>query len=212
MTPPTREQQMRARLAQEAARILAETGNQDFYAAKRKAAEHLGVADTRNMPRNTEIEEALLTYQRLFRAEQQPAALRRLRRVAYQAMKFFADFRPRLVGSVLRGSADENSTITLHLSAGTVEEVALFLMEHHIPYETGEQRLRFGTEQYQTLPTYRFVAEETPLQVVVFPLDGPHHAPLSPVDGKPMQRASLRAVASLLEDAEPAVERRESGG
>ena len=196
----TRERQMRERLAQEAAQILAETGSRDFFAAKRKAAEHLGAVDTRNMPSNQEIEEALMTYQRLFRADRQPQELRRLRQVALQAMKFFTQFRPRLVGSVLRGTADTNSTVTLHVYAGAVEEVGLHLMENAIPFETADKRLRFGIERYQTLPVYRFVAEETPIEVIVFPLDGPQQAPLSPVDGKSMRRADIAAVEKLLAD------------
>ena len=118
---------MRERLAQEAAQILAETGSRDFFAAKRKAAEHLGAVDTRNMPSNSEIEEALMTYQRLFRADHQPQELRRLRQVALQAMKFFIKYKPRLVGSVLRGTADTNSTVTLHVYAGAVEEMPCHL-------------------------------------------------------------------------------------
>jgi hypothetical protein len=196
----TRERQMRERLAQEAAQILAETGSRDFFAAKRKAAEHLGAIDTRNMPSNQEIEEALMTYQRLFRADRQPQELRRLRQVALQAMKFFADFRPRLVGSVLRGTADTNSTVTLHVYAGAAEEVGLHLMENAIPFETADKRLRFGIERYQTLPVYRFLAEETSIEVIVFQLDGSHQAPLSPVDGKSMRRADIVAVEKLLAD------------
>jgi hypothetical protein len=196
----TRERQMRERLAQEAAQILAETGSRDFFAAKRKAAEHLGAVDTRNMPSNKEIEVALMTYQRLFRADRQPQELRRLRQVALQAMKFFTRFRPRLAGSVLRGTADTNSTVTLHVYAGAVEEVGLHLMDNAIPFETADKRLRFGIERYQTLPVYRFLAEETPIEVVVFPLDGSHQAPLSPVDGKSMQRADIAAVEKLLAD------------
>ncbi|VAW83329.1 hypothetical protein MNBD_GAMMA14-2230, partial [hydrothermal vent metagenome] len=34
--------QMRVRIAQEAARLMAEQGITDFYVAKRKAARHLG--------------------------------------------------------------------------------------------------------------------------------------------------------------------------
>jgi hypothetical protein len=196
----TRERQMRERLAQEAAQILAETGSRDFFAAKRKAAEHLGAVDTRNMPSNKEIEVALMTYQRLFRADRQPQELRRLRQVALQAMKFFTRFRPRLAGSVLRGTADTNSTVTLHVYAGAVEEVGLHLMDNAIPFETADKRLRFGIERYQTLPVYRFLAEETPIEVVVFPMDGSHQAPLSPVDGKSMQRADIAAVEKLLAD------------
>jgi hypothetical protein len=176
----SRERQMRERLAQEAAQILAETGSRDFFAAKRKAAEHLGAMDTRNMPSNKEIEAALMTYQRL--------------------MKFFDRFRPRLVGSVLHGTADTNSSVTLHIYATTMEEVGLFLMENGVPFQTADKRLRFGVERYQTLPLYRFLAEETPIEVVVFPLDGPQQAPLSPVDGKSMQRADIATVEKLLSD------------
>jgi hypothetical protein len=196
----SRERQMRERLAQEAAQILAETGSRDFFAAKRKAAEHLGAMDTRNMPSNKEIEAALMTYQRLFRADRQPQELRRLRKVALQAMKFFDRFRPRLVGSVLHGTADTNSSVTLHIYATTMEEVGLFLMENGVPFQTADKRLRFGVERYQTLPLYRFLAEETPIEVVVFPLDGPQQAPLSPVDGKSMQRADIATVEKLLSD------------
>ena len=55
-----RDQQMRVRIAQEAARLMTEEGIHDFYAAKRKAAQHLGAPDTRNMPRNLEVEAAPL--------------------------------------------------------------------------------------------------------------------------------------------------------
>lgn len=196
----SRERQMRERLAQEAAQILVETGSRDFFAAKRKAAEHLGAMDTRNMPSNKEIEAALMTYQRLFRADRQPQELRRLREVALQAMNFFARFRPRLVGSVLQGTADTNSTVTLHVYAATTEEVGLYLMENGIPFQTADKRLRFGIERYQTLPLYRFLAEETPIEVIVFPLDRPQQAPLSPVDGKSMRRADIATVEKLLSD------------
>lgn len=198
MSRQSKERQMRERLAQAAAQILADSGTRDFYVAKRKAAEQLGAVDTRNMPSNSEIETALMTYQRLFRGEAQARELQRLREVALRAMKFFAAFRPRLVGSVLRGTADAHSPVTLHVRADTVEELNLFLLRHAIPFETADKRLRFGTETYQTLPLLRFVAEDTPVEVVVFPEQAPHQPPLSPVDGRPMQRADMQKVEALL--------------
>ncbi len=71
-----KDRQMRQRIALEAGRIMAETGNQDFHLAKRKAAARLGAADTRNLPSNTEVQEALREYQRLFLADSQPHHLR----------------------------------------------------------------------------------------------------------------------------------------
>ena len=130
-----RDQQMRARIAQEAARLMTEEGVQDYYAAKRKAAQHLGAPDTRNMPKNNEVEAALEDHQRLFRGEQQAGHLKFLREGAVQAIHFLADFNPRLVGSVLSGTAGQHADINLHLFADTPEEVSLFLMEAHIPFQ-----------------------------------------------------------------------------
>ncbi|HEB55507.1 MAG TPA: hypothetical protein ENI98_04225 [Gammaproteobacteria bacterium] len=192
-------QQMRLRLAQEAAQILLQNGSRDYYAAKHKAALHLGAADTRNMPSNTEIESALQEYQRIFRADTQPAELRRLREAARQAMQFFKDFSPRLVGSVLRGTADEHSVVTLHVVAAAVEDLNLFLLQYNIPFEMGEKRVRFQADMIQNLPVYRFVAEDVPIEMIVFPQDGPRQPPLSPLDNKPMQRADIRTLEKLLQ-------------
>ncbi len=191
---------MRLRIAQEAARLMSEEGIQDFYAAKRKAAQHLGAPDTRNMPRNDEIESALLAHQRLFGGPQQGTHLRSLREAALQAMRFLAPFRPRLVGSVLSGTAGRHADINLHLFADTAEEVSLFLLEHSIPFKPAQKRLRMGRDTWQDFPAYEFMAGEQPVELVVFALEGRREAPRSPVDGRPMQRARIEELEALLAD------------
>lgn len=196
-----RDQQMRTRIAQEAARLMSEEGIQDFYAAKRKAAQHLGAPDTRNMPRNQEVEAALQEYQRLFRGEQQTGHLRVLREAAVQAMRFLAGFRPRLVGSVLSGTAGRHADINLHLFADTPEEVSLFLMDNSIPFHPAQKRLRISREAWQEFPAYEFMAGEQAVELVVFPSEGRREAPRSPVDGRPMRRARVEEVEALLADS-----------
>ncbi len=191
---------MRTRIAQEAARIIAEEGIDDFLAAKRKAAEHLGSPDTRHMPRNIEIEQALVNYQRLFQSITQPQQLEALRRAAITSMQFFEKFRPRLTGSVLTGTATEFSDITLHVFADTAKQLTFFLMDHQIPFDTEQRRFRFERDSWVELPAYRFMAGENRLELVVFSLDGRREAPRSPVDGKPMERASVAVVEALLVD------------
>ena len=62
---PSRVENLRRALAQEAARLMAEHGIRDFLVAKRKAAERLGVIDgVALLPKNSEIESALAEYQR----------------------------------------------------------------------------------------------------------------------------------------------------
>lgn len=195
-----RDQQMRTRIAQEAARLMSQEGIQDFYAAKRKAAQHLGAPDTRNMPRNQEVEEALREYRRLFGTEQEIGHLRALRESAVKAMHFLAGFRPRLVGSVLSGTAGQHADINLHLFADTPEEVSLFLMENSIPFRPAQKRLRIDRETWQEFPVYEFLAGEHAVELVVFPSEGRRDAPRSPVDGRPMQRARVEEVEALIAD------------
>ena len=201
MTIHQRDKRMRQYIALEAARLMAEHGISDYYAAKRKAAQQLGAPDTRNMPSNQEIEEALQEYQRLFKAASQPQWLKQLRAAARHFMGVFEAFQPRLVGSVLSGTAGEHSDINLHLFTDSTEEVGFFLMQEGIPFETGERWLRpDNAAPPERFPTYRFMAGEVVMDLTVFPLIGIRQAPRSPVDGRPMQRASLAAVTKLSED------------
>ncbi|MEO7601526.1 MAG: hypothetical protein ABIT92_05040 [Gammaproteobacteria bacterium] len=191
---------MRQLIAMEAARLMAEHGVRDYYAAKRKAAEQLGAAETQNIPGNDEIEQALAAYQRLFQAHKQPQRLRQLRETALHAMRFFARFDARLVGSVLSGTAHEHSTVSLHLFTDAPQEIGLFLEQENIPFETHEHHLRLsGDAPTVGYPAYRFMAGETVMELTIFPVSGLRQAPRSPIDGRPMQRAALPAVEKLLQ-------------
>jgi len=204
-TPRRHDQAMRQSIATEAARLMSDGALTDFHHAKRKAAARLGAADTRNLPRNEEIEAALREHQRLFEADHQPQELARLRRVALEVMAAFEDFRPRLVGPVLAGTAGSHTRVNVHLFSDTPEAIAFRLMDHHHPFDEGEVELRIGDSE-QRLPSFRFPwgregehpGRETEVEVVVFPERGIRQAPASPVDGQPMARASREAVAELL--------------
>ncbi|MEW6353213.1 MAG: hypothetical protein AB1469_02785 [Pseudomonadota bacterium] len=196
-----RDKHMRQRIAMEAARLMAEHGVRDYYAAKRKAAAQLGASATQNMPRNEEIEQELGAYQRLFQTHSQPRRLRALRVAALQAMRLFAVFDARLVGSVLSGTAHAHSDVSLHVFTDTPEEVGLLLMQNDIPYETVQHHLRLAPDSAPVgYPGYRFMAGDTVIDLTVFPLKGIRQAPRSPVDGKPMRRADLSAVTKLLQE------------
>ena len=57
-----------------------------------------------------------------------------MRRLALEAMRFFKDFSPRLVGGVLEGNAGEFSPITLHLFPDSPEDAMRKLMDGGIPF------------------------------------------------------------------------------
>jgi hypothetical protein len=185
-------------LAQECARIMTEEGIQDFGAAKRKAALRLGLPDKAALPDNTAVEQALFDRQRLFNAEHQALHLRGLRETALGAMHLLICFRPKLVGPVLRGAASAHASIHLHLFADAAEEVPLFLMEHRIPFKTSERRLKMANGASLCQPVFSFTAGDTLIDLTVFGPLAEREAPRSPVDGRPMRRASLAEVQALL--------------
>jgi hypothetical protein len=202
----TRADNLRRVLAQEAARIMAEHGVQDFLIAKRKAAERLGVADgAALLPKNSEIEAALAEYQRLFGGASHLRSLDAQRRAALAAMRYFSEFEPRLVGAVLAGTATEHSDVQLHLFAERAEAVTLKLLDQGIDHEVTERRVKLNAERVRAFPGVRFRLDDQPIEATVFPTDGIRQAPVSPVDGRPMRRATLIEVQALLTDGDLSV-------
>jgi hypothetical protein len=195
---PTRSDHLRSAVAQEAARLMAEHGIQDFLVAKRKAAERYGVFEGAYLPKNTEIEAALVSHQRLFGGDQHAHSLHEQRRVALTAMRLLESFGPRLVGPVLSGSATEYADIQLHVFADRPEAVTLHLMDQGIEYEVLERRLRMSAERQILVPTVRFAMGAETVEAFVFGRDGIRQSPVSPVDGRPMRRADRQEVLELM--------------
>ena len=128
----------------------------------------------------------------------QPAELRRRREAALRALEFFSDFDPRLVGPVLDGTADAYSAVQLHLHSDDAEAVAHFLDDHRIPAESRSRRLRLDRERTLDCPVWLFSAEDLGFDLTVLPYHALRQAPLSPVDERPMRRAGVGALRTVL--------------
>jgi hypothetical protein len=151
------------------------------------------------LPKNVEIEAALRQHQRLFGGDSHGHTLKEQRRIALDTMQLLAEFQPRLVGSVLTGTATEYSDINLHLFADRSESVAIKLLEIGIPHEFYERRVKMDAERSVNHPALRFDANGRTIDATVFPIDGIRQSPYSPVDGRPMKRADAREVAELID-------------
>lgn len=198
-----RAEQLRRALAQEAARIMSEQGIDDFGIAKRKAAERLGATDISVLPKNIEIEEALAAHHRLFEGHTHTSALSALRETALRAMRLLERFEPRLVGPVLSGTASAHSEITLHIFSDGPEPVLFHLMDRGVPHRMSERRLRYEPDRLVNYPVVQFVAGDKEIDAVVFPVNGIRQSPSSPVDGRPMRRADVVELESLLMQETP---------
>lgn len=189
---------LRQRLAQEAARILAEQGGHDYGRARRKAAEHLGCRDRHQFPSNTEIEQALREYQHLFFGTEHEADLRRLRTLALDAMEALQEFSPRLVGPVLSGSADQYSPIVLHLFSDTPEQITFFLLDRKIPWREGEMPVRYPDGSSSRQPMFSFQADDTEIELIWFSTEKLRQPVLGPLDNGKEERASAPQLRQLM--------------
>ena len=190
--------QMRSRIAQLAARLMAVDGIDDFALAKRKAARQAGSPDTRNLPNNEEVEHALRAYQQLYQADEQQARLRHLRENAREMMQLLAQFDPHLSGSVLSGSAGKYSDINIHLFTDSVKDVEMFLLNRQIPYRSRERRFYIGGEP-RSVPNFSVSTDDADFDITVFAPHDLRHQLRTTAEGKPFDRARIDWLNSVLD-------------
>lgn len=186
-------------IAAEAARLLAERGEADLPAARRKAAARLGAANRRSWPDDAQMEQALREYQALFLGHRQPDRLRYLRQQALELMGLLSAFRPRLTGAVLEGFADIHSPIELHLFSERAEDILLRLMDLQLYPERRDRNYRYPDGVEQRRPLLVLQRADLVAELSCFPLgELGGRGPLVPFGQASMRRASMRALEGLL--------------
>jgi len=193
--------QIRAQVAAEAARIIATEGQHNYHAAKKKAAERIGASERLALPSNIEVKEALRTYQNLYGGERHQDNLDRLRAIAIEAMQLLNAFNPRLVGSVLDGTADEHSRISLHVFCDSPDSMVLHFLENSAPFHQEQRQIRWHDGNHRMVPLIVFDLDGTTVELSIFDPIILRQAPPSPIDGKPQQRATLTDVECLLAES-----------
>ena len=132
--PSSRDAQNRARIADLAARLIAEHGLADWSLAKRKAVRQLMLPERTTLPGDDEIEMALAAHHALFGGDEHVATLRAQREEALAWLRTLNAFEPMLVGGVAAGWATEHSDIRIELVADDSKEVELALINRNVAY------------------------------------------------------------------------------
>jgi hypothetical protein len=187
----------RSRIAHLAARLMVEDGIEDYASAKRKAARQAGVPETRQLPTNEEVDEALRVYQTLYAGDTHTERLRELRAHAVEAMRDLARFNPYLTGSVLTGSAGKYADINLHLYTDSAKAVEIYLLDNDVPYHAGQTRL-YVAEDAKIVPTFTIDDDGIEIELIVLALDDLRHPVRTTPEGKPVERARLAQVVAML--------------
>src|SRR5215470_11309576 len=96
---------LRQSIALEAARLMYERVETEYFTAKRKAAKRLCRQSVKpeDLPSNAEIREQIQVFARIHEGESRTRHLREMRLEALRMMRLLRPFRPRLIGSVMTG-------------------------------------------------------------------------------------------------------------
>ena len=202
---------LRRAIAESAARLIAE-GLTDYGAAKRKAAQQLGLVEVSALPDNVEIEAALREHHALFAAQSQPRALAALRAAALGTMQWLELFSPWISGPVLSGSANEYSAIELELIGVDAKSFEMFLLNDDVVFElhggdtTGvsasRHRKQGRSQATNALVSVRYdvTFDDAPVEITLFDTQAARLAAF-PKSGIRHQRAQLAdATARFLQD------------
>jgi len=192
---------MKLEIAAEAARIIATEGQHNYHAAKKKAAERIGATERLALPSNIEVENALRLYQGLYGGTAHAENLERLRGIAIEAMYYLEKYNPRLAGTVLDGTANEHSRITLHIFTESTESVILHFLEKGVPFRQEERQIRWYDGSHRTVPLLVFEVDDATVELMIFDPVHIRQAPPSPIDGKPQRRATLADTECLLAES-----------
>ena len=194
-----RQNGMRAAIAAAAARIMAESGIDNFALAKRKAARQLGATEKQGLPGNEEVETQLRAYLELYQADEHPERIDSLRRVALSVMRELAEFSPYLTGPVLKGIAGPYAEIELQLFPDSSKEVEISLLNRNIQFDSSEVR-RYSGVRARAVTLLELEWEGVPVRLSVFDSRDERLTLKTSQVGRVMDRAGIPEVMALVED------------
>lgn len=188
----------REKIAVAAATFLAEGFVQDYHCAKLKALKKLGLTKTVELPTNTEVEVALKAHQAINNLSDHERLIQDMREQSIYALQILDDYSARLVGSVFEGTATKYSPIQVQVYSDSPKEVVIKLLDLNIPFDTQDRDIRLNKNETSRVPVYSFGAGDYEFEISVLPLKAFKQSPLSPINGLPMARASLKKVKKIL--------------
>jgi hypothetical protein len=189
---------LRQAIALEAARLMYERVESEYFTAKRKAAKRLcrrGVKPE-DLPSNAEIRDQIQVFARIHEGDRRTEHLRAMRLEALRLMRILRQFRPRLIGSVMTGHVRKGSDIDLHVFSDSPHLVTDLLEQEGLQYDLErKQVVKHGESR---VFTHVHVYARFNFELTVYPADKAHYVFRSSITGKAIERASIRELEEFL--------------
>lgn len=194
---------LRQAIALEAARLMYERVETEYFTAKRKAAKRLcrGNVKPTDLPSNSEIRDQIQLFARLHEGDKRTAHLKEMRLAALGMMRHLRPFKPRLIGSVMTGHIRKGSDIDIHIftnSAGLITDI----LENE-GYQFDVERKAIVKFQESRVFTHIHVYDRFNFELTIYDEDKAHYVFKSSITGKAIERASIAELEDLLAKAYP---------
>lgn len=196
---------LRHAIAFDAARLMYERVESEYFTAKRKAAKRLcrGPIKPADLPTNREIRDLVQSFARVHEGEARNANLKKMRLEALKLMRIIRRFRPRLIGSVMTGHIRKGSDIDIHVFCDGVE-LLTGLLEND-GYQFDVERKQVVKHNESRVFTHIHVLDKFNFELTVYPEDKAHYVFKSSITGKAIERASIRELEELIAKEYPDV-------
>src|SRR5438876_9203673 len=189
---------LRQAIALEAARLMYERTESEYFTAKRKAAKRLCRQSVKpeDLPSNAEIREQIQVFARIHEGDKRTANLREMRLDALRLMRLVRAFRPRLIGSVMTGHVRKGSDIDIHVFTDSTGLIAELLEQEGYQYDVErKQVVKHGEAR---VFTHIHIHDRFNFELTVYAEDKAHYVFKSSITGKAIERASIRELEELL--------------
>lgn len=189
---------LRQAIALEAARLMYERVETEYFTAKRKAAKRLcrGTVKPSDLPSNSEIRDQIQLFARLHEGDKRTAHLKEMRLAALHMMRLLRPFKPRLIGSVMTGHIRKGSDIDIHVFTNSAGLVADILENEGYQYDTERKAIvKFNESR---VFTHIHVFDRFNFELTVYDEDKAHYVFKSSITGKAIERASIAELEEML--------------
>src|SRR3954465_14933235 len=175
---------LRQAIALEAARLMYERVESEYFTAKRKAAKRLcrGGVKPEDLPSNAEIREQIQLFARLHEGDKRTQNLLEMRLEALRLMRLLRPFRPRLIGSVMTGHVRKGSDIDLHVFSDSPALVADLLDQAGCQFDVERKAVEKDGES--RIFTHVHVHDRFPFELTVYDEGKAHYVFKSSITGK----------------------------
>lgn len=206
MNRDRRYNKLRRIIALEAAKLMYDRTETEYFTAKRKAARRIGV-DCRyhpsDLPSNREIRGEILRVASLFEGEERERKLREMRLYALSFMRQLQPFAPKLIGSTLTGHIRKGSDIDIHAFSDSLAAVTQVLDNNGFQYDVERKRVvKHNTER---LFTHIHVHSRFEVEITLYSMKLIHYCFKSSITGKAIEKASGKELEALIVHEYPGI-------